>query len=530
MGENLIKENLGVLSDKKKSFVSFVLKLFVSFVVKLFFPLLAAISLGSYLLASHRLLRIGFPLDDAWIHQAYARNLVEYGQWAFQPGQPSAGSTAPLWSGLLAVGYALGIDFYFWTFLLGWGLLAALAFAGRWVFRLLLPEKPNWAWFAGAILALEWHLAWAAGSGMETPLAALLALVVAGCLLALAARPGLAGLPGTGEQVRAALPWLGTGALVGLGVWVRPDSLTLLGPAGLAVLVVGKNWRCRLIALGGFALGFILVFAPYLLFNHSLSGSFWPNTFYAKQAEYAALRQLPLLRRLLEQALAPLVGAGALLLPGVLMLAWRSLRSRSWMALILLAWIAAFMGLYALRLPVTYQHGRYLIPVMPLLFLLGLAGLAAWVDFSARSLLRRVLSRVWIFSLLAVLFSFWIVGARTYARDVALIETEMVETTQWIIENTPPQALVAAHDIGALGYFGQRQILDLAGLVSPEVIPFIRDEAQLAAFLDERGADYLVAFPILYPQLVERSQLLFQAGGWVAKELGAESMAVYRWR
>ena len=43
--------------------------------------------------------RGGFPLDDAWIHQTYARSLAQTGKWEFLPGQSSAGgSTSPLWS------------------------------------------------------------------------------------------------------------------------------------------------------------------------------------------------------------------------------------------------------------------------------------------------------------------------------------------------------------------------------------------------------------------------------------------------
>ncbi len=54
---------------------------------------LAAASVAAYARAAGG---AGFPLDDAWIHQVYARNLALHGQWAFVLGQPSAGSTSPL--------------------------------------------------------------------------------------------------------------------------------------------------------------------------------------------------------------------------------------------------------------------------------------------------------------------------------------------------------------------------------------------------------------------------------------------------
>ncbi|HET7144352.1 MAG TPA: hypothetical protein VFI68_10065, partial [Anaerolineales bacterium] len=60
-----------------------------------------------YLLTSQAAYGIGFPLDDSWIHQTYARNLALRAEWAFRPGTPSAGSTAPLWSVLLAIGFLI---------------------------------------------------------------------------------------------------------------------------------------------------------------------------------------------------------------------------------------------------------------------------------------------------------------------------------------------------------------------------------------------------------------------------------------
>ena len=77
----------------------------------------------------------GFPLDDAWIHQTYARNLARSGQLAFVPGIPSAGSTAPLWSFLLSLGYLLGVPFQIWTYGLGLILLAQALLVARYCTR-----------------------------------------------------------------------------------------------------------------------------------------------------------------------------------------------------------------------------------------------------------------------------------------------------------------------------------------------------------------------------------------------------------
>jgi hypothetical protein len=122
--------------------------------------LLSGFSVGVYILTSAGMGRVGFPLDDAWIHQTYARNLGLRGEWAFIPGQPSAGSTAPLWSGLLAVGYALPFGAYVWTYFLGWTLLLALSLACAWAFKVYAPEKAGWAPWVGLLVIFEWHLVW----------------------------------------------------------------------------------------------------------------------------------------------------------------------------------------------------------------------------------------------------------------------------------------------------------------------------------------------------------------------------------
>lgn len=472
---------------------------------------LAALSIGGYLFLSISVLRLGFPLDDAWIHQVYARNLAWRGEWAFLPGSPSAGSTAPWWSAALAIGYALRLNPLFWAFFLGWlslvgmgliGVQAARVLAAGWVWRSI--------WLAG-LLVTEWHLVWAAGSGMETlPYALILTFVLV-------------------SIARERPPWLALGVLTGASAWLRPDGVALLGPILLTWALSPGRLRGRGREALGIVAGFALLFVPYLIFNRVLAGDWWPNTFYAKQAEYAIRREVPFWLRYLGQLQLPLIGVGALLLPGAIRFLYRAWSARRWGVLAGLAWWLGYLGLYAWRLPVTYQHGRYLIPAMPIYLIWGLLGLMEWVREPRETIGGRVLSRAWTLSVGLVLFVFWVMGAQAYARDVAFIESELVAVARWIEAHTEPEARIAVHDIGAIGYFTDRDLVDLAGLVSPEVIPFIRDEARLEQYLDEVQADYLVSFPGWYPHLVREARLVYQTDGRFAPVIGGENVAVYRW-
>jgi hypothetical protein len=470
-----------------------------------------AVAVAVYLFSSLRLQGLGFPLDDAWIHQTYARNLAEVGQWAFVPGQPSAGSTSPLWAVLEAPAALLRLSPVIWSAVLG---LISLALTCRMAAVWLTQGagRPRWwFWLAVAGLGFEWHLIWAALSGMET-------LVLGGSALAL--------LWGMQHRPERAFLW---GALVGLMVWVRPDGLSLCLAFGW-ILLFGEVAVSQIVRrLGLFSLGLAVVVGPYLAFNYSLSGQIWPNTFYAKQAEYAVLIQAPLLSRLGAEFMQPLIGPGAILLPGLGLWLVSTIRSRQWVSLAPLVWASAYLATFALRLPVTYQHGRYALPTVPIWLVLGMLGMLAWIDLSSQQVWRRILSRAWLGAWLTVLAAFWLIGSQAYARDVAVINTEMVATSQWVRDNTPPKALIAAHDIGALGYFGGRPILDLAGLVNPEVIPFIRDESRLARYMDVRHADYLMTFPGWYPDLTRGRTPVYQSQAPFSPASGGENMAVFTW-
>jgi hypothetical protein len=464
------------------------------------------------ILTSNHTNGLGFPLDDAWIHQTYARNLVLYGQWVFTPGVLSAGSTSPLWTVVLAIGYLLRINPYFWTFLLGGICIYLIGGVGEMIFGMEFPWYAHSLPWVGLFLIGEWHLVWAAFSGMET---LLFSLVIVGVFLLL-----LSGQP----------RWGLIGLIIGLAVWIRPDGITLLGPVLFTIWLKQEPWgqkiRNTIALIPG--VGFCII--GYFWFNHSLSGTWMPNTFYAKQLEYGVYQHISWLERWFSLIKQPFIGAGVILVPGFIYEAIISIKSRNWVILAGILWVVGYLTLYSFSLPVFYQHGRYQIPVMPLCYIISIIGFKKLIDNHLFHKRYFVVKTVWLFSLAVAWISFLTIGIKTYATDVAIINTEMVNSALWINTNTNKDAKIAAHDIGALGYFGEREIIDLAGLVSPQVIPFIRDEGRLATFLDSQKVDYLMTFPGWYPQLIKQGNLVYKTGSTFSPEQGGENMQIYKWK
>ena len=121
-----------------------------------------------YLLWSWKLEGFGFPLDDAWIHQTYAKNLGTEYLWRYSDDASSGGSTGPAWGFLISMLYFLRLPPIFGTYLVGVLLMFGNSIISLHILeKLKVPVEQNLL-SASVLLALEWHLVWSALSGMET--------------------------------------------------------------------------------------------------------------------------------------------------------------------------------------------------------------------------------------------------------------------------------------------------------------------------------------------------------------------------
>lgn len=470
----------------------------------------------------------GFPLDDSWIHQTYGRSLGQRGEWAFIPGVPSAASTSFLYTPLLAVGYALNVPHLVWTHLLGWLALALTAMIGARLAERLAPGQRLVPLVTGLALVLAWHVTWAAVSGMETMLFCMWTLA----LIWTAWRELDA--PSQPPALRGGV----FGALAALTALTRPEGIVLAGVSGLVVLAASRQMRAALLWSGGAAVGFAVIFAPYLLHNYNLTGGLLPDTAAAKIMENSPLLLLPYPARVLNLLYPLAAGMQLMLVPAAIYYVVRIIRNMrkdraALLYLLPLLWAAALIALYAARLPAPYQHGRYVIPALPAFIVVGVVGSFWLLRDTRQSLIGRALTRALTITAAAIclIFAFGI-GREAFAKDVQIINEEMVTTAQWVAANISPDHMLAVHDIGAIGYFAPRpHLIDLAGLITPELVPFMLDRDALYQYLFERGAVYAVGSPDHMPGGDDNDLRLcriYSTGAPTAVSAGAENFSVYR--
>jgi hypothetical protein len=451
-----------------------------------------------------------FPMDDTYIHFVYAQNLIDHGELMFSsPGESGVGSTSMLWVYLIAAGYSLGLSLHMTTKILG---IISLIMVGIQVYYLIRPKlAPVYSLLCALAVVLSGNVLWFGLSGMETVLFLALGLLA---LLVFRSRK-----------------WGWLGVVLGLLVLTRPEGIILAGVI-ILVEVVHKRIHAGVILAVIILLILTLPWYGYLFLR---TGHILPTSAIGKQlsstigAQYVVeknidagwIAQVPALVYLLawisyliEFALggvslpAPnipvftsvggitysvsiwaLLGISSAVLP-LLWIGMRyisNLRSwKNWMkdkalqpVLILVLWCVLHNIAYIVFLPIPGTASRYGALNHVLLWIALTIGLfrlthLKWV---------RVYRALWLVLIVVANLVYW---NDVYDANLEHLSRVRILAADYLRNHIPEDGFCAVSDIGVLRYYGQRPILDLGGLVNPD-LPQIYLRGELDEYIANQG-------------------------------------------
>ena len=478
-----------------------------------FFPLLVVLLLGVAFCVAVELTAIhangspGFPLDDSWIHLQFARNLHDFGSFSyFKNEMVTSGSTSPLFTFLLATGFFFTRNEFVLSYALG---ILFLGVAGFFLYRVARNDADQeWVLATGAalLMVLEPRLVWGALSGMETTLFVALLLGVTYFY-----------------KSRKTIP---LGIVSGLLLWARPEAVIFLGVLFVDVAyhafavrppaVKKKDPKPSHVSVGWLKIPLLIVLAfavTYGAFNLALSGSILPNTFAAKTTYYAgggADFPKQVFHFLVDGHMAPVAVLAGI---GVISLFFQVFKRQPAKLLIYFLWPLLMFIAYWKNLPYLYQEGRYLMPVLPFVILLAIGGLRSVLHAGGRMLsvldARKVVLGVQVILLAMMCVQFGLASWETrltYADYCKYISERQVKTARWLNQHLPENAIVATHDIGAIAFYSGRRVVDMVGLVSPEMIENIGRLDKLQGFLVSHGVTHLAVLRNWF-EVVNRSPI-----------------------
>lgn len=435
------------------------------------------------------------PVDDAYIHFQYARQLATGQGYAYNTGQPpTSGATSLIYPYLLAAGYALGftgLTLGRWATALGLGALAASAWLAGSLARRFGASDGVRLWVT-ALFALTGSMAWHAVSGMETLLVVLGVLLTldrfaAGRVIPLALAAALLAATRPEGSIMALTAGAAFALRDLLAQRLSVQHLTLLLP----VLVTGVQPLLNLLLTGSLSASggqakSLLSMVP-----------FYPDVVVGRIAEQFGRAWLELVTGAGQfdvVYLPPLLGTTAI--AGAVI----ALRRRAhWLTLALIAaWIVGVFALIATLDTAFWHFKRYQMPLLALAFPL----VGAFVTALRPRALRFGLMALWLAAAVWTFASF----AGHYAMNARSVAAQPLAMARWIAANTAPDALIAVHDVGMIRYLGGRTTHDMVGLTTEGAADYWRHGPgavaerlirarpdDVASYPDARGLDYIAA-------------------------------------
>jgi hypothetical protein len=433
--------------------------------------------------------------DDSFITFRYAENIAGGKGFVYNQGERILGTSTPLYTLLLALLVKLGLPILPLARMINIG---ADCVSGILIFLMLRRFKMGVATLAALFYALFPRVIVWSISGMETSLYVLFIAASLYCY----------------HKKNLGL----TALFLGLTVLTRVDGVIL----GLAITVHFIRQHRRFPVK--MVLGCIGVVLPWLVFSLLYFGSPIPNSVPGKKALYSAtMWETPAWRIFWEFLFLRIKIGWPLLLLALAGVYNVFTRAQSYMIIAL--WTVLYFLFFLFG--ASKMHMWYYVP-----FYLGYLILVAlgfdliferaggfWrkrIDsLGRRTTVAASLKALKIVVISAICLLAGLAYFQQMKRTFKLVAVEQIALEDihksiglWLSENTHPTDTVCAEDIGYMGYYSGRYILDQDGLVSPQVIPFNRRRDRLGFLKRYQPTYFLIGFAGPYFSQVIQSRWL----------------------
>jgi len=487
--------------------------------------------------------KFGVPLDDSWIHFRFAENFANGYFFHYNIGEPAAGSTSPLWVILMAGFSFISGNFIFNSILLSAVFHLLCVFIVYKIsldlfryFELTLNKSDNntlepefLSLIVVLLTVLAGRFAWAGLSGMETTMFTFF------CLIGIYFH-----IQNLQREEFTILPAI----LFGLATVSRPEGFLLCGLYILDVvlnLLKEKTFKRNFLKVFISVLLFLCITIPYLIFSYNTSGHFFPNTFRGQGGNFCFIPNFIYLRESFIFFFRDNLIVALLYLVTIVFYAInlkKYFTKFRYLNLIYL-WIIFLPLVFSFLVPNWRHHGRYLMPLIPFLNLAAVYILINIFYKIKKDRLRSLLTKnkVYVSLILITSLMYYGIFAITIGKNTDNINDQQVRIAYWIKANVPPDETIAVNDIGAITYLTKNRIIDMAGLVTPEVLTYrtYRWEDNLDSLfylLKKNNVNYIVIYDQWYEGFLERFSEHFQKvfSAYLQKNTicGGFEMNVYR--
>lgn len=449
-----------------------------------------------------------FVIDDVWIHLKFAKNIADGYGFSFNRGELISASTAPLYTLILAAMFIISQNIIFNIYSISL-ISSILIVFFYYKISFLLTNNRFFSFIMTLLLSLNPWFTWSALSGMEIILGSLLLIIA--LYLYLLNKKSL------------------TVLFISLGTLIRPETYSILILFFLIeildILFDKNNTKLLLLNLVKNIIITLLIILPYGLFCIYTTGSFFPNTYTAKVGDLGLFgilnnnfnnvdflkKSLFLINSYLENFLNSLkkidIFSYFFMPVSSLIFLYKFLKefkTRYLFLPVIFLFFPLIVGIIVPNDRVSWPWNRHMLYLLPLYLIFVFTGFYWLVNRKYKIFL--VIGVVFLILTQFIFFKRNILEVKNnFVKMTSLIYSQHLKMAQWVKKNLSDKEIIAASDIGVLGFYTNNYIVDTEGLINPKIKTFkyrrnsLKKDMEIYEYLSKVKPNYLVKFVWVYP-------------------------------